>query len=117
MGVESFTLVNADTDEDIRILSDGDTINLATLPTTNLNIRANSNPEIVGSVQFVLNGVAYRTESTAPYALAGDSPVGNYLSWTPAKGNYALTSIPYSESRGNGEAGVSLSIDFMVTDE
>ncbi|RYU74628.1 hypothetical protein EWM57_20380, partial [Hymenobacter persicinus] len=38
--VTSFTLVNADTDQDIQTLAPGAVINLSTLPTRNLNIRA-----------------------------------------------------------------------------
>ena len=57
-------------------------INLAMLPTQNLNIRANILPDApgVGSVVFevLLNGApdSARTESTWPYASHGDSPPG-----------------------------------------
>src|SRR5690606_11429802 len=52
--VQSFTLVNADTDQDIGWLSDGDVIRLGSLPSTQLNIRANTSPKEVGSVVFEL---------------------------------------------------------------
>src|SRR5687768_6342401 len=81
--VTSFTLVNADTNQDIGPLSGGSTVNLAALPTRNLNVRANTNPATVGSVRFGLDGVSsYRVESVGPYALAGDT-AGDYAAWTP----------------------------------
>jgi hypothetical protein len=48
--VVSFDLINADTDQVIGPLNDGDILNLATLPTRNLNVRANTSPSTVGSV-------------------------------------------------------------------
>jgi hypothetical protein len=79
----SFTLVNADTDQDIQQLTAGITLNLATLPTRNLNIRANTSPTTVGSVVFDLSGAQTRsqTETLAPYALFSDVS-GNYNPWT-----------------------------------
>jgi len=53
--VTSFTLINADTDKPIgqfELLKDGAVLDLAKLPTKNLNIRANTLPAKVGSVQF-----------------------------------------------------------------
>ena len=115
--VESFSLINADTDESIRTLADGDIINLATLPTRKLNIRANTNPAVIGSVEFELNAMTYSVENLAPYALAGDSPPGNYAPWTPTPGQYALTATPFSENRAQGEVGESLTVDFSVLDQ
>lgn len=116
--VTSFTLVNADTDQDIKMLSSGDILNLATLPTKNLNIRANTNPSVVGSVKLVLSGPQTRsvTENTAPYSLFGDVS-GNYAPWAPATGDYKLTATPHSASNGSGTAGTALTISFTVTNE
>jgi len=81
--VDSFTLVNAATAADIRVLADGGTINLAT-DGASLNVRAETTPATVGSVRFGLDGNAnFRTESTAPYALGGDTS-GDYNAWTLA---------------------------------
>ncbi len=115
--VSSFTLVNADTDADIGTLANGATLNLATLPTRNLNVRANTSPATVGSVKFGYDGNAnYRTESTAPYALEGDT-AGNYNAWTPATGSHTLAATPYTESGGAGTVGTPLAISFTVTDQ
>jgi glucose/arabinose dehydrogenase len=116
----SFTLVNADTDQDIQQLTAGITLNLATLPTRNLNIRANTSPTTVGSVVFDLSGAQTRsqTETLAPYALFSDVS-GNYNPWNPAivVGNYTLLATPYSGSGGSGTVGTPLSLSFSVIDQ
>lgn len=113
--VSSFTLINADNETAIRTISDGAVIDLASLPTKNLNVRANTSPSEVGSVRFVLSGAANRThlEATAPYAAFGENS-GDYYNWVPEPGNYKLTATPYSDNAGTGAAGTSLTIDFTV---
>ena len=113
----SFTLVDADADVDIQALVNGAILNLATLPTRNLNIRANANPATTGSVVFALAGpqTQNQTESVTPYALFSDVN-GNYNAWTPPVGNYTLLATPYSGSGGSGTPGAALSISFTVTD-
>ncbi len=116
--VQSLTLINADTDQPMAgydPLVNGVTLNLATLPTRNLNIRANTNPATVGSVKFVLDGATYQIESSAPYALAGNN--GNdYNPWTPSVGSHTLQVIPYSASGATGTQGTALTISFSVVD-
>jgi hypothetical protein len=119
LAVQSFTLINADTDQPIAgfdPLTSGATLNLATLPTRNLNIRANTSPATVGSVVFGFDtNPNTRTESGAPYALAGDAS-GNYFPWTPAVGPHTVKATPYSGSGATGTAGTPLTITFTVTD-
>ncbi|RAJ92301.1 putative secreted protein (Por secretion system target), partial [Larkinella arboricola] len=114
----SFSLINATTDQEIRVLSNGEQINLATLGTRNINIRANTNPATVGSVKMVLGGKQSRTQTDngVPYALFGDSN-GNFNNWTPALGSYTLTGTPYTASSAGGTAGVPLTISFTVVDQ
>ncbi|UOG73407.1 PQQ-dependent sugar dehydrogenase [Hymenobacter tibetensis] len=121
--VTSLTLINADTDQPIAgydPLPDGATLNLAILPTRNLNIRANTNPATVGSVRFAYDGNAdYKVETLAPYAIAGDNGLvngnPNYNAWTPAVGNHTLTVTPYTQGGAGGNAGTPLTIAFTVT--
>lgn len=113
--VVSFTLVNSLTDLDIGALNDGSVINLFNLP--NINIRANLCVEPVGSVKFNLNGPTFKIESTAPYALAGDNPVGNYNKWNASVGAYSLEAIPYSGASATGTMGVSKTISFTVVNQ
>ncbi|MGV3561362.1 MAG: hypothetical protein ACO1O2_24600, partial [Larkinella arboricola] len=113
--VVSFSLMNADTDKEIKVISTGAVLNLATLPTRNLNIRVNTNPTLVGSVKMELTGRQTRTqtETAAPYALFGDTD-GNYKNWTPNTGSYTLKATPYTEAGGKGTAGKALTINFTV---
>ncbi len=112
--VESFTLINAETDKGIQSIVDGAVIDLSKLPAHQLNIRANTNPGKVGSVVFILDGEKVRTENGAPYALAGDNPSGDYHAWALPLGDHTLTAIPYSNYNGKGTEGVSLTIHFTV---
>ncbi|MGV3556543.1 NHL domain-containing protein [Larkinella arboricola] len=116
--VVSVSLINADTEKEIKLLSEGETINLASLPTRNLNFRMNTSPATVGSVKMVLSG-AYnqtRTETDAPFALFGDNQ-GNYNAWTPVSGSYNLTATPYTGPGGSGSVVTSYSLNFKVTNQ
>ena len=114
--VVTFTLVNADTDTDILTMTPGMNLELTTLPTRNLNIRANTNPATVGSVVFALSGAQAHanTESFAPYALFSDFQ-GDYFAWVPPVGSYSLTATPYDAGGGAGPAGTPLTLAFTVT--
>jgi hypothetical protein len=114
----SFMLVNADNSEDIKTLVAGETLNLATLPSRNLSIRAITTPTVVGSVVLSLTGAQTKnvTENIAPYTLFGDGN-GRYNPWTPAVGTYRLQGTPYSVSGGTGVAGASLTTTFTVIDQ
>ncbi|NEU06751.1 hypothetical protein GZH53_00340, partial [Flavihumibacter sp. R14] len=113
----SFTLVNASNEQDIQVIGPNAVLNLATLPSQSLNIRANTNPAIVGRVVLALSGAqtVNRTETGSPYTLFGDSN-GNYDSWTPAVGSYTLTGTPYTSSSG-GTAGTPLTVSFSVINQ
>ncbi|QHT67859.1 T9SS type A sorting domain-containing protein [Rhodocytophaga rosea] len=113
--VASFSLINADTEQPIKTLVVGEQLNLATLSTKNLNIRANTNPASVGSVVFNLTGAQSKSfiDSGLPYALYGDV-LGNYNAWTPVVGSYTLAATPYSASNGSGTKGTGMSISFSV---
>lgn len=113
--VASLTLIDADTDQVIGSLADGATLNLATLPTLNLNVRAETSG-VVESVRFDLNGTKYRVENSAPYALAGDKG-GNYHGWTPALGAHTLAATPYDANSGSGTAGAAMGISFTVVNQ
>jgi uncharacterized repeat protein (TIGR02543 family) len=115
--VISFTLVNAQTDLDILTIAAGSTVNLAGI-TGGVNIRANTNPTVVGSVVMNLSDAttANRTETAAPYALFGDTN-GNYSAGTLNLGNHTLTSTPYTQGGGNGTAGTPLTISFTVVNQ
>ena len=111
----SFTLVNADTNEDIFELTEGMQIDFNSLPTLNLNIRANTN-ENARSVRLNLTGerIVSRTENVAPYALFGDFPQGNYFGREFELGMYTIAATAFSESRTQGIASEVLTINFSI---
>ena len=118
--VTHFTLINADTDQPIAAfdpLVNGATLNLASLPTRNLNIRAHTNPMTVGSVRFALDANPdYRTENGAPYALEGDTQE-DYTAWTPSVGRHTLAATAFSGASASGTAGTALTVSFTVIDQ
>lgn len=116
--VVSFTLINSNTNLPIGSIHDGDIINLADLPTNNVNIRANTNSKKIRSVEFNLSGQLNRNkiEKGAPYALFSDKK-GNYHAWNPEEGTYTLKATPFL---GNGDdkiAGGSKTITFTVVED
>ncbi len=111
--VTQFMLMREGTTGEIGLLTEGMTLNLATLPDFSLRADVCSS-SIVKSVRFVLNGVTVRTENIAPYSINGDTPAGNYIQWNISAGNHTLTATPYSGSGGSGTAGISLTRTFMV---
>ncbi|MCS4435325.1 choice-of-anchor tandem repeat GloVer-containing protein [Aquiflexum gelatinilyticum] len=113
--IESFTLVNAGTDLDIMTVTNGLQISQSEVQGLSLNIRANTNPSVVGSVYLKLSGPVNRTttENDAPYALFGDKN-GNYSGKTLSPGTYTLTARAYSESKRRGTAGPEKTITFSI---
>ncbi|HAS41564.1 MAG TPA: hypothetical protein DCS93_13875 [Microscillaceae bacterium] len=112
--VTSLTLINAsdgvNNGQPLLTLSNNQVVNLANLSTTEINIRANTNPATVGSVRFDLNGSQHRIEGVAPYALNGDNG-GTYYTWTPSLGTpITIKATPFSEGGAGGVEGTSLQI-------
>ena len=115
LAVEKFVLVNSESDEDIRVLNEGDEIDLS-IDGKQLNIRADVVCGPKGkSVRMKLSGaqVKNRIERYNPFALAGDHE-GNYFNQFFIPGEYTVTAIPYTETNGKGEIGDSLTINFTV---
>ncbi len=116
--VEGFTLVDAKTDADFTMynpVQNGAVINLVGKP-KRIDFRANTDPEKVGSVKFILEGAYKRefVENVFPYALFGDKN-GDYIGRRLVPGAYTLTAIPYSGSNMSGENGKPLIISFEIT--
>ncbi|MGV3558398.1 malectin domain-containing carbohydrate-binding protein [Larkinella arboricola] len=105
-----FTLISASTNTDLGPLQNGTQIDLR-LTGEMLNIRANTNSSTISKVVFALDGNEnFRTETVAPYTLAGDTDQGHY-DWTPSLGPHTLKATPYNAS---GEAGTPLTVTFTV---
>jgi hypothetical protein len=108
--VSDFTLIDADRDEPIPAFDpvpDGATVNLATPPTRNLNLRAN--PGATPSeacVSTMTPPVPQRVDNNAPFALACDS-AGSYSAWRPVPGGHTVTAVPCVEDYAGGAAGAA----------
>ncbi|MBC8770625.1 DNRLRE domain-containing protein, partial [Arenibacter sp. BSSL-BM3] len=115
LAITSFTLVTSDDNKDVMTLKNGDIIDVATLPSLNLNIRANTTSD-VESVSLQLSGALNngRTESATPYAFYGDID-GNYLGQLFPLGIYSLAATPYSGDGLQGDAGIPVNLKFTIT--
>jgi|GEM_PF-559798 len=109
----NFILVDAAKDQDIFDIVENQKIELATLPSTSLNIRYNNTTANVKSVMFLMNNKWTRTEGVVPYAAYGDKN-GNYYEWIPSFGTYKLVAQGYSEGGGNGDLLFTDSVKFEM---
>jgi parallel beta-helix repeat protein len=113
--ITGLTLINADTDQPIGALNANDVLDLATLPSRNLSIRADVSGTI-GSVRFGLDDLpSYHIENAAPYVISGDR-FGDVHAWTPTLGDHNVMVTPYSEALAAGDSGDTLSLNFKVVD-
>ncbi len=111
----SLTLVDADSDSDLFDLTDQMEIPIGSLQGINLNVRANTAPDLVGSVVLVMNGPVdkMRTESVAPYALYGDN-AGNYFGALLPVGNYTITATAYTGASASGSIINEITRNFSI---
>ncbi|WP_370452481.1 choice-of-anchor Q domain-containing protein [Corallococcus sp. CA054B] len=111
--VVGLMLVDATTDNAIQWLHPGETLKLSSLP-PQLSIIA----VVRGSAGSVIFGFdanpSFQTENVAPYALGGDSPTGNYTPVPFSIGNHTVTASPFVGPNGTGDAGGSMTVDFIV---
>ena len=119
--VNSFTLVNNNTDEDIQALEDGDEVSLEDITTFTVRANVLSGQQRVRRVEFRLDAPAgrqgaLRSEYAAPYSLFSDDR-GDYFGREAYAGKYKLTATPYYvNSAGKEIAGTSETIRFTFTD-
>ncbi|GAB4397781.1 MAG: hypothetical protein OHK0053_14970 [Microscillaceae bacterium] len=115
--VVALGLIDANTDQVIKYLTDGCEVNLDEIPENNLSIRVLTLPETVGSVGMQLNGPLNinRTENQSPYALFGDLPRWNYQGQFFPAGAYTFSATPYSKTNLTGIPGLGSNIAFTVS--
>jgi hypothetical protein len=120
--VTSVTLINADTGQPVEGFDprpDGAVINLAKLPTRNINFRANTSPEQVGQVVFSSGNTGIVADGP-PYAMYGygrsylNSSRLGYHGYTPEPGKETLTVSPYKDGH---EVGKSVTITYEFVDQ
>ncbi len=117
--IVSFTVVNADTDEDILTTQESSiSLNYADLHSP-FNVRASTVPDHIGSVVFRYytshnRRWVHRTENARPYALFGDTN-GDYHGQTITEDiTYFITATPYSKSHGRGTAGPAVTFEINI---
>jgi hypothetical protein len=116
--VVSFSLIDVKTNQVIKVLGNGDTLDKQLLP--QFSIRADlcndsTQNGIVGSVVFHLNSIYFQNENMAPYAIAGGSKT-KYNAWNPTPGAYLVEATPYALKNGNGSKGIAESLQLMIID-
>nr|MBI1230565.1 hypothetical protein [Cytophagales bacterium] len=113
--VISLILVNADTNQDIEEINDGDVFVLEDIGTSNLSVRAEVGPT-TESVVFAYQGVSnYKLENVPVYAIAGDNR-NDYNAWVPDLGANVITATAYTGDNRTGLAGEPLTVNFQVVE-
>lgn len=119
--VTSFNLVNSATEQEVRQINDGDTLDFSVLGFNKMNITAITSHVSPWShkVRFELTGQESKiyTDNAFPYALHGDDGNGNFyysgggLSWNPPPtGTYTLKAIPITSN--GSDTGIAKTINF-----
>lgn len=105
-------LVNAETGEDLTEITEGMTVNLASLPTKKINIRADTSGTFSEVVFQYDTYKRFRVERVAPYTIAGKKE-GRYNGWTPRVGAHSITVQGKSASKEDAV----YTLNFTVIDD
>ncbi|UZR93210.1 malectin domain-containing carbohydrate-binding protein [Chondrinema litorale] len=113
--ITSFTLVNGDTDEDIKVLSEGDTIKYSEIGTKNINIRANVDERIIDRVDFSINQIN-TIANTVPFNVFNADTTFNYSDILQGYGTLnILEAIPYKTlNKTSTYTGTKSGISFYI---
>ncbi|MDB5294558.1 MAG: hypothetical protein JWO31_541, partial [Phycisphaerales bacterium] len=100
--IAGLTLIDAAADASLGAFTGGAALDLEA---GSYSVRADTTGT-VGSVVFLLDGQPIRTESTAPFSVAGDAD-GDYAAWAVPAGGHTLRAVPYAGAAAAGEAGAA----------
>lgn len=117
--IKSLTLIDAISKRPIagyNPIKSGTVINLATLSTKYINIKANINTKTTKSVRFRMNKGKNVTSTKAPFALAGNKK-GEVPNFNPALGLNSLQATPFSLASLKGKKGKNLVLQFTVVNQ
>ena len=109
--IASVTLIDANADKAIGAFVSGAKVDSASGKA--YSVRANIGGT-AQSVRFVLDGKAVRTESYAPFTIAGDAGA-DYFAWKPTPGNHTLRIEPFSGRGATGVAGAAKTLKFSAS--
>ena len=109
--VMSFMVMNAQTDQEIKELKDGDVISLTEVGTSLLDIRANITDENINKVTFDLSGpiTHHQTELVSPYALFGNNR-DDFKGKKLVPGEYTLTVTPFINDKEQSPVTISFAV-------
>ncbi|RZW15952.1 MAG: PKD domain-containing protein, partial [Desulfobulbaceae bacterium] len=116
ISISGFTLVNAENNTDLLLLSDNQLVDISEHSGIPLNIRADVLGEDVKSIAMELSGPVSRTwlEHQAPFALFGDLS-GDYYGAAFPEGDYILSATPFAGIDASGVQGALKTISFTIT--
>lgn len=109
--VTGLTVINTQNNSEIGPLEDGGVLDRTKMGKA-VSLRADVKGN-VKSVKFAVDGKTVRTESVAPYAVAGDTE-GDYNVWRITPGKHTLTATPYGKTGAKGRPGQALKLTFIV---
>lgn len=116
--IQSFSLINAVTNQKIQDIMEGTVIDLSKLGDTLVNIQANTEPTQIGSVDFALSGAIQhkQLENIFPYALFGNDPLQltSFKGKNLIPGRYTLQATPFEKVFAQGQPGEVQEIHFEV---
>ncbi len=131
-GIVRFTLMNADTDLPMREqeLHDGETLSLASLPTQNLNVRADYEGDAPSSVNITVTrddgqppgvpSAASNDQTEPPFFAAGDhwadGRPNDCRAWTPQPGVYRISATATYTAGADARRSPPLDITFRITE-
>ncbi|MFD3166029.1 hypothetical protein [Herpetosiphon sp. NSE202] len=113
ISVASWSLLDGNTGDSIGVfdpLASWVPFDFGALSTDNFNLKAITQPLVVGSVQFMLNGKPYRIDNDFPYTL-----IEKNSRWHPELGDYQLQMTAYSGPNATGTQGGSFMLQFTVS--
>ena len=117
--VTGLTLYNAVDDVPVGPIggfANGSTISYVQASTWGITIKAETSGAI-GSIRWGVDGNAnFRTESFAPYAIAGDNN-GDLTPFVIAQGTHTMSVTVFSQADGQGTILQTLSLTFQVIDQ
>lgn len=119
--VVSFTLIDANTNQEVGSLNEGDVIKLSDFTDNRFSVVANVGQVSVGSVEFSFNEEeTFRIDNRAPFALNGDYKRKGKRIYYPVEfeaGNNTIKATPFFRKNARGERGVPLTVNFEVIDD
>lgn len=115
MRVERIAVVDANTRAELIGISGVEkrfNLDLGPYARRSINLRAQTVPDVVGSVRFVFDSDV-EVENTNPYLIAGDVD-GAFRSWKAINGTHLLEITPFASLNATGRAGATRMLELII---